>query len=256
MKNKNKIITTSVILATLLIVGASFAFKSQLFSNLTGTAEPIKRETPMRVTMEFYNQWLEERKSTTTTPYESGLLQSTALTDEVRSQIERAHKNRKRGDVDPVLCLSKIPNKIDGDEISTTDNKAVVTVKPRDKSITTEQQAVVSLTLVGDQWLITKLDCMVGEMMVEKEYDFEKSGVLLKDSIEPPYSKENWHLIYEQETVAGFVVPLTFDGGSVCVQSDKTEAPCDTSKLTETTNVFIQATMTETGAVVKRMTLK
>jgi hypothetical protein len=256
MKNKNKIITTTIIFA-LLIIGAALVFNNTpFFSNLSPNKEPVKRETPMRVTMEFYNQWLEERKGTTTTPYESGLLQSPSITDEVRSQIERAHKNRKRGDVDPVLCLLKLPNKLDGEEISTTDTKAVVTVKPRDKGITTEQQAVVTLTAVGDQWLITKIDCMVGEMMIEKEYNFEKSGVLLKDSIEPPYNKENWHLVYEQETVPGFVVPLTFDAGSICIQPDKSESPCNATTLAETTKVFVQATMTETGAVVKRMTIE
>jgi hypothetical protein len=256
MKNKNKIITTTVILTALLIVGAYFAFNSQLFSNLTSKSDSTKRETPMRVTMEFYNQWLEERKSTSTTPYDSGLLQSTVLTDEVRSQIERAHANRIRGDVDPVLCLTKIPNRIDGEEISSTDNKAIVVVKPRDKSITTEHQAVVSLTLVGDQWLITKLDCMVGEMMAEKKFDFEKTGQLLKESIEAPYNNQQWHLVYEQETVPGFVVPLTFDAESICVGTDKSANVCDPTTFTEASTVFIQAGMTENGAVVKQMTIR
>jgi hypothetical protein len=255
MKHKNKIITTTIIFA-LLIIGAALVFNNtQFFSNLSPSKEPVKRETPIRVTMEFYNQWLEQRKSTTTSPYESGLLQSTVLTDEVRSQVERAHKNRKRGDVDPVLCLLKLPNKLDGEEISTTENKAVVTVRPRDKNITTEHQAVVSLTLVGDTWLITKLDCMVGEMMAEKEHDFEKRGQLLKESIEPPYSKEQWHLIYEQETVPGFVTPLTFNAESVCVGSDKSAKVCDPATLLEATNVFIQASMTENGAVVEQLTI-
>ncbi|MEK7462076.1 MAG: hypothetical protein AAB618_00675 [Patescibacteria group bacterium] len=253
MKYKNKIIVGLIILV---IAVAALYFKEQLIPNSWMNKESIKPATPRTVTMKFFNQWLEERKSTTTTPYESGLLQSTVLTDEVRLQIERAHANRVRGDVDPVLCLPKIPNRIDGEDISISDNKAVVLVKPRDKSITTEHQAVVSLTLVGDQWLITKLDCMVGEMMAEKEFDFEKSGVLLKNSIEAPYSKENWHLVYEQETEAGYVVPLTFNTESICVSTDSKESVCDTNTLTETTKVFIQAGMTETGAVVKRMTFE
>lgn len=254
MKSRNKIIPLTVFVALLLVVGVVISFNSQVFSNLFSSKDSIKRETPMAVTMKFYNQWLDERKSTSTTPYDSGLLQSTFLSDEVRSQIERANASKKRGDVDPVLCLPKLPNKLDGEEIFSSDNKAIVVVKPRDKKITTEHQAIVSLTLVGDQWLITKLDCTEGEQAQEKEFDFEKTGQLLKESIEPPYSKEQWHLVYEQETVPGFVTPLTFNAESVCVGSDKSAKVCDPATFTEASRVFIQAGMTESGAVVKQMT--
>ena len=115
----------------------------------------------------------------------------------------------------PKFQFSKVPNKIDGEDIFSSDDKAIVVIKPIDRDIKTEHQAVVSLTLVGDQWLITKLDCMVGEMMTEKKFDFEKTGQLLKESIEPPYNKGQWHLVHEQETVPGFVVPLTFNAESV-----------------------------------------
>lgn len=253
MKQKHIIIAGVAVL--LLIAGGIFAFKDQLPGDL-GKNEVTKKETPNSVTINFYNKWLEEVKSTTTSPFTSGLINNEVLSGEVRAQIERANKNKVRGDVDPVLCQLKFPNKIDVDTISTTDNKAVVVVKPRDKRIKTEHQAIVGLTLVEDKWLITKIDCMVGEMMVPKEFDFEKSGVLLKDSIEAPYNKDTWHLVYEQETQPGFVVPLTFDAGSVCIGTDKKESVCDPTKLTETAKVFVQAGMTETGAVVKRMTFE
>lgn len=256
MKLKNKIIPISVF-ATLFIIGiVLIALNTQFFSNLAPGKQSVKQETPRAVTMEFFNQWLEERKSTSTTPYESGLLESTVLSDEVRSQIERAHARKEKGDVDPVLCLPKIPNKLDGEDIFSSDDKAIVVVKPRDRDIKTEHQAVVSLTLVGDQWLITKLDCMVGEMMTEKKFDFEKTGQLLKESIEAPYNNQQWHLVYEQETVPGFVVPLTFDSESVCVGSDKSAKVCDQATFSEATTVFIQAGMTENGAVVKQMTFQ
>lgn len=255
MKHKQKNLIIAAVVVLLVIAGGIFAFKDQLPGDL-GKKEVVKKETPNSVTIDFYNKWLDDVKSTTTSPFQSGLINNEVLSSEVRAQIERANKNKVRGDVDPVLCQIKIPNRIDVDNISTTDNKAVVVVKPRDKRIKTEHQAVVGLTLVEDKWLITKIDCMVGEMMVEKEFDFEKSGVLLKDSIEAPYSKDTWHLVYEQETQTGFVVPLTFDAGSICIGTDKTESPCDPTKLTETTKVFVQAGMTETGAIVKRMTFE
>jgi hypothetical protein len=107
---------------------------------------------------------------------------------------------------------------------------------------------------VDAKWQITKLDCSEGESAVAKEFNFEKTGFLLKDSIKPPFSKENWHLVYEQETQPGYVVPLTFDAESVCIAIDGSQTACDQSKLTEASQVFLQANMTETGAIVKRMT--
>lgn len=256
MKNKNIKIAGAIILALLIIAGAMFAFKDQIFSSGGADKDLAKRESPRKVTMNFYNQWLSELNSTTTTPYKSGLLDSKVLSAEVRAQIDRIHTNRKKGDVDPVLCLPKIPNRLIGREISSKNDKAVVLVLPRDKSITTEHQAIVSLTLVDEEWLITKLDCTEGEMAPVKEFDFEKSGSLLKQSIQPPFNKENWHLVYEEETQPGFVVPLTFNTESVCINVDKSESVCDPSKLTEATKVFIQAGMTEAGAVVKRMSFE
>ncbi len=252
MKQKYILIAGLVIL----IIAGLFIFKDQLLPNSWTAKESTKRVTPKSVTVEFYNNWLTDLKSTTTSPYKSGLLESPSLSLEVRMQIEKANTSKEKGSVDPVLCLPKIPNRIDVEEMSVTDNKAAMLVKPRDKRITTEHQAIVSLTKVSDTWLITKIDCMVGEMMVDKEFAFEKNGVLLKDSIEAPYSKENWHLVYEQEAQAGFVVPLTFNEGSLCVKAGSAESVCDASTLTETTKVFIQADMTETGATVKRMTFE
>jgi hypothetical protein len=247
-----KIIAISVLVVAAVVIVAT----SQIFSNQSGNGESRKRVTPTVVTMGFLNQWLAERNSTTTSPYDSGLLKTAPISDEVRAQIERAHTNFKKGDVDPVLCLPKIPNKIDGDEIFQKDNKAIVVVKPRDKNITTEHQAIVSLTLIDEKWLITKLDCTIGEQGPDREFHFEKAGVLLKQSMQAPYNNQNWHLIYEEETVPGFVIPLTFNSETQCVQKDATTATCDPATFTETTKVFIQADMTETGAIVKRMTFE
>ncbi len=255
-KQKNKIIAGAIVLVLLAVATAVFMKKDQIFPDSSDSRASARLADPKLVTLDFYNQWLDDLKSTTTTPYDSGLINSQVLSKEVRAQIERARTNKEKDDVDPVLCLPRIPNKIISKEISTKENKAVVLITPRDRRITTDHQAIVSLTKVNDAWLITKIDCTIGEMAIEKEFDFEKSGSLVKQSIEAPYSKENWHLVYEQETQPGYVMPLTFTAESVCINTDKTEGACDLSKLTEATVVFVQATMTETGAVVKRMTFE
>jgi hypothetical protein len=256
MKNKNKIITVVIILILLAAGATLFTFKDKLFPTETTRSEAARVQNPRLVTLDFYNQWLEETKSTTTSPFTSGLINSPVLSSEVRSQIEREQAARKGKDVDPLLCMPKVPNRLLSKEIFTESNKALVVITPRDKDITTEHQAVVGLTLVDDKWLITKIDCTEGERAPVKEFDFEKIGFLLKESIQAPYNKENWHLVYEQETQPGFVAPLSFTIESVCIAADKTESTCDPAKLTEATKVFIQAGMTESGAVVKRMTFQ
>lgn len=256
MQTRNKIIVGLSILVVIVIMVTLFVFKDKLTSGDTSRTEATRLSDPRLVTLDFYNQWLSDLKSTTTTPFESGLINSPVLSEEVRDQIDRNQANRKKTGVDPVLCLPKIPNRIISKQISSTDNKALVVITPRDKDIKTEHQAIVSLTLINNAWVITKLDCSVGETPLAKEFDFEKSGFLLKQSVQAPYNKENWHLVYEQETEPGFVVPLTFNTESLCITADGTLSMCDQTKLTEATEVFVQAAMTETGAVVKRMTFK
>ncbi len=256
IKTKNKIIAAAIILAVLLTTATVYLLKDRIFTTDTTRGETARITNPRLVTLDFYNQWLEDTKSTTTTPFESGLINSEVLSTEVKEQIERAQANRKKTGIDPVLCLPKVPNRLVSKEINSTDKKALVVMTPRDKDITTEHQAVVGLTLVEGKWLITKLECTVGEMAPVREFDFEKSGYLLKQSIQAPFNQENWHLVYEQETEPGYVVPLSFTPESICLTADKVVSICDQTKLTEATQVFIQANMTETGAVVKIMTFK
>jgi hypothetical protein len=253
MKHKKIVITG---LSILIVVMAVYVFKDQIFSHNQNSDKSTKQETPRIVALDFYNGWLADLKSASTTPYNSGILNSEALSAEVRAQIERAHENSYKDAVDPVLCLPRIPNRIVAKDIHSTDSKAIIVISPRDKRIETEHQAIVGLAIVDGKWLITKIDCAIGEMVLPKEFDFEKSGLLLKQSIQPPYNNQNWHLVYEQETEAGFVIPLTFTADSVCVHTDKSEHSCDTNSLTETTKVFIQADMTETGAIVKKLTFE
>jgi hypothetical protein len=134
------------------------------------------------------------------------------------------------------------------------DGKAVIVVTPRGQKVKTEHQAIVGMTVVDGKWQITKIDCSIGEAGPVKEFDFEHTGSLLREGIEAPYNNQNWHLIYEQEAEPGYVLPLTFNAESICISLDKTESVCDSTQLKETTKVFIQAGMTETGAIVKRLT--
>jgi len=255
IKTANKLLVGLVILI-LAVVVALFIFKDRLYPPAPVAESPAALEDPLDLTLDFYNQWLADTKSTTTNPFQSGLINSQLLSSEVRSQIEKANTNRKDGDVDPVLCLPTAPKRVGGKVLQSQDGKAVILILPRGQEVKTNHQAVVSLTVLDSKWQITKLDCLEGESAAEKEFAFEKIGFLVKESIEPPYSKDSWHLVHEQEGQPGYVVPLAFTADSVCIGTDGSESACEPAKLKEVTKVLIQADMTETGAIVKRLTFQ
>jgi hypothetical protein len=213
-------------------------------------------EDPLEVTLDFYNNWLNDLKSTSTNPYDSGLINNLILTPEVRAQIQKQKAEWKEGAVDPVLCLPNVPERIGGKINYAKDDRAVILVLPRGEAVKTDYKAIVSLTMVDSKWFITRLDCSQGEFAPEKEFDFEQTGNILKESIGAPYDSSKWHLVYTQELKDGYVVPLSFTPESICIGYDGSESVCDPTQLKETTKVFVQASMEETGAVVKKMTLK
>lgn len=250
----NKYIVPAVIVFLLGVIAIGFVLKDKIIGNQPADQGRSSLARPQKDLYNFYTQWLADSKSTTTTPYESGLLNSSFLNSEVKFQIERAHAKYKKGDIDPVLCTPFTPKDIETNVIFDKAGKAVVVVTPRGEKNKTEHQAIVSLTVVDQKWQITKIDCSLGEAGPVKEFDFEHTGSLLREGIEAPYNNQNWHLIYEQEAEPGYVLPLTFNAESICINPEGAESACDSTQLKETTKVFIQASMTETGAIVKRMT--
>jgi hypothetical protein len=251
----NKYVVPAVIVLLLVVIAIGFVLKSKIIGNQSADQERSSLARPQKDLFTFYTQWLADTKSTTTSPYDSRLLNSTFLDSEVKFQIERAHAKYNEGDIDPVLCTPFRPKNVETNVIFNKDGKAVIVVTPRGQKVKTEHQAIVGLTIVDSKWQITKIDCSIGEAGPVKEFDFEHTGSLLKEGIEAPHNNQNWHLIYEQEAQPGYVLPLTFNAESVCVSLEGAEGPCDPTLLKETTKVFIQAGMTETGAIVKRLTL-
>jgi hypothetical protein len=250
----NKYIVPAVIVLILVVIAIGFVLRDKITDNQSASQERSSLARPQKELYSFYTQWIADSKSTTTTPYESGLLDSSFLNSEVKFQIERAHAKYKEGDIDPVLCTPFRPKNVEMNVLSNKDGKAVIVVTPRGQKVKTEHQAIVGLTIVDSKWQITKIDCSLGEAGPVKDFDFEHTGSLLKDGIQAPYNNQNWHLIYEQEAEPGHVLPLTFDEKSICINFEGAESACDTTQLKETTKVFIQAGMTDTGSVVKRLT--
>lgn len=209
----------------------------------------------LEVTLEFYNEWLEALQSTSTDPYQSDLIRSPLLSGEVRAYLEQKNADLEEGDLEPVLCQSEIPKEIDGKVVYTIKGGAQISILAGGEA-KSPQQALITLKETNGSWLIINIDCSQGESGPEREFDFERSGELLKKAAQAPLVTEEWHLTYEENGVKGQTVPLFFDATSICINADATEATCDPSQLRETAKVKVQASMTESGATVKRLTFE
>lgn len=207
------------------------------------------------VAIEFYNQWLAETQSTTTNPFDSGLINSTRLSNDVRTVINDKRTTKVEGDLDAVLCQATVPERVGGKEIFKSEIKAQVMILARGFETKSPYQAIVDLDAIDGNWQITKIECLQSEVAPVREYEFERTGFLLK-SVVAPLNPEYWHLIYEENGKPGHAIPLFFDTESICVAVDGTEAVCDPNQFVEPAKVLLQADMLDTGADVRRVTFE
>jgi multisubunit Na+/H+ antiporter MnhG subunit len=255
-----KIIIVGVLIL-LLLGGSLWAFitykKNHPASKTNETATTTVSTTvvdPLDVTLDFYNTWLTALKSTSTNPYTANLLARTEISSGVRSSVEQKHTSMKTGDRDPVLCQTKIPSRVGAKIVYNDNNKAEVLVLSRGDVVKSAFQSLVTLQAINGTWQIQKIECSEGETAAASEFDFEQSGNLLKESAKTPLDSKNLYLVFENDGQKGNAVQLFFDDKSMCSATDGSQAICDPAKLTEGTKVYIQAAMTEEGAVVKKLT--
>lgn len=257
MDNKKNILIGLAILAAIALIVV-------LVSLFKGETNPGDGNTPVvvlpaddafDVTIEFYNQWLSETQSTTTNPYDSGLINSPRLSNEVRTMIQDKRASKVEGDLDAVFCQSLVPERVGGKEIFKADTKAQIMILARGFETKSPYQSIVTLDAVDGNWQITKIECLQSEVAPVREYDFERTGFLLK-SVVAPLNPEYWHLVYEENGINGHAIPLFFDAESICVTASGEEAVCDPSRFMETSKVLLQADMLETGADVRRVTFE
>lgn len=252
--NSKKFAIVALILLVIAIVVLVVKFGTKTADNTT-VENPAPVDEPLDVVIDFYNQWLSEVQSTTTNPFDSGLINSTRLSNEVRTVINEKRSTKVEGDLDAVLCQSSVPERVGGKEIFKTDKKAQVMILARGFETKSPYQAIVDTEVVEGNWQITKIECLQSEVAPVSEFDFERQGFLLK-SVVPPLNPEYWHLVYEENGILGHAIPLFFNAESICVSTDGTETVCDPTKFVETTKVLIQAAMLDTGADVKRLTIQ
>jgi len=256
MNNKKYLSIAAGVVAIIAVVALVITLANRKTNSnpeeVTGQVPP---DVAFDITLEFYNQWLTDAQSTTTDPFASGLINSTRLSSDVRTMIQDKQATKVAGDLDPVLCQLTTPERIGGKEIFQNDTQAQVMILARGFEVKSPNTAIVTLDAVAGNWQITKIECSQGESAPEREYDFERSGFLLK-SVPAPYNSENWHLVYEENGQPGHVLPLFFDTESICVAVGGAEAVCDPSQFVEPAKVLLQADMLDAGADVRRVTFE
>lgn len=217
--------------------------------NATSTA-PV--DDAMSVTSTFFNAWLAARLSTTTNPYDAGVLDTPIISGTLRDKILVTKSTPLPENRDPVLCQTVTPERVGTKEVSVSADRAEVMVLARGFEVKSPHQSLVTLTLIDNKWQISDINCIQGETAPDREYDFEQVGYLLKN-VPPPLDPQYWHLVFEQMGTPGHTVPLLLDANSICVATDGTEATCTDTDLIEGVKVLIKAGMTEEGATVQRL---
>ncbi len=248
--------TTTILFAVIafilvLLFAMSFFGGGTLTFNENSIKDPIN--DPIDVSSDFANAWLENLQATTTLPLGEFLDTQTVLTKELKSAL--LSRADTAGDRDVILCQATMPERIGGKQIYVTDEEAQVSVIPRggEKS---SNQTLVTLGLQKEAWVITGLDCSTGEVAPETGlYNFERAGQLIGPSVPEPYDANFWHIVFERDGINGNVVKLLFDSQSVCIEGSS-ESTCDTNNLTEAAQAFVQADMTEEGALIKRLEIR
>ncbi len=241
MKNKKIIL---VILMVLVVLSLILFF---LKDKEVGQQE-VSMESPIDIVLDFYDPWLASRNSVDTNPYKEGLNDSMILSKDLRNKIFKA-KGNSDTDLDPVLCQSVIPSSISARTVYEQEEKAQILILARDEGL--DGQAIVSLNKLNGGWYINDIECSAGEFGPPREFTFEREGVLIKDST-LEFNSEYWHILFVENNEVS-LVPLFFNGESICILSDKEEEICKPEKFEEEKTVTVYGDMSETGATVKKL---
>ncbi len=209
--------------------------------------QEISTDEPIDIVLDFYTEWLEAAKSTSTNPYQLELYKNPIFSGVLR---DRLTETLGSGGIDPVLCQTVVPEDITGRVVFALENKAHILVMSRDKAV--YEQANVVLNRLNDGWYIDDIVCSPGEFAPVREFSFEKEGFLLKN-VPPPLNPEYWYLIFEENREQGHSAPLFLGPESKCIALDGKENVCNANQFREATKVKVYGQMTERGVEVVRL---
>ena len=249
-----KIIITA--LAIIILATASWYSIKHFKNNSTEDKNAKIQLGPQDVALDFYTQWLAAINSTSTDPYGAKLLEGPTISEEVRSFVMQKHTGAKKGAEDPVMCQVKRPQRLKTSLVYATTTEAQVLVIGQGGLVKSGYISIVTLGLVDGNWKIKKIECSGGETAPVTEFDFEETGSLLKGSAKPPLDPKNVYLTFKKENEPENTIQLLFNTTSLCIAKNGAKTACNPAQLSEGTKALIQASMTEEGAVVKKLTLQ
>jgi len=235
----------------IIVVGAFFFFReSDLPDSYPDAAgEPFTgvEGDPTDIAIDFYRDWQRATIATNTTPYETSLIDEAPLSVALRERLIASE-----GGTDPVICQSVVPGSVRSKSIYLNDTGAQLMILAQQQG--NAGQTIVTLEGQDGQWRISDISCGAGEAAPNQgEFNFDRTGFLLRESVPDPLDSSTWHLVFEQNGVLGHTAPLFFDGESVCTGTEGADAACDPNELREALEVRVQGNMAETGVKVERL---
>jgi hypothetical protein len=255
MKYRNLIVVGVLALIVIVVFGSSI-FKDEgvnFDQEINLSNQEVSNEDPFDIVLDFYESWLSARKSTSTDPYQLELPKNPLLSAELSAKLVDTQSDDTL-EIDPVLCLATLPEKIKVKSVFELEDQVQFVVSAaRDKTLT--GQSVVTLNRINEGWYIDEISCSNGESAPVREFTFENEGFLLK-SVLPPLDPQYWHLVYAKDGLNGYAAPLFFDAESVCIDADGNESVCDVNQFTEASGAYVQGEMTEAGMNVRRLQLR
>ena len=244
--NKKRII---IVVAVLVVIGGLIWF----FSSRDGSSggQQVSNLDATDTVGNFYDQWLKAIKEPTiANPNRVTLMKSPLLSKTFRDRL--AKESTLNASPDPVLCQTKTPEKIITSRVYEEADKAQLLVMSREKGV--PEAAIVTLAKGDGGWYIDQIECTKGDIPPPVgEFSFEREGYLLKGSMPPPYNSKNWHVVFEENGVAGHAAPLFFDSASQCTSLGGVQSLCKPDEFKEGLKVFVRGQMSERGVSVKKL---
>ena len=235
-------------LAILIIAGLIYIVTNSKTSQTEEVAVDVIKSDPIDTAVDFYDEWLRLTSKADTTPYAEGMIDTPVLTEAFKEKLLAAQGDYEAGLSDPVLCRTELPTSIRSKEVSRQAQSAQILVLGPRKAA----DALALVKLVGEdgQWKINDVSCEAGETAPEiGEFNFEREGFLLKDSVPPPLNSDNWHLVYEDQGLQGLTAELTLRETTVCTNKVGESITCG-SNFFEAMKVAIKGNVSEVGLSV------
>lgn len=235
----------------IIIIAGLFALISGQRGTDTIDEEPEVATEPFTNSgiLDFYDAWIEARESLGDSGLPEELLSSPTLSPAMQLALREGNEAFKTSGVDPVLCSSFVPTKVKSRNVFATDSEAQVIMYLNIDGASSN--ALVNLAPMDGAWVITNIDCSSTEEAPDRgEFNFDREGNVLKQSLQTPFDSNRWHLIFEQNGTAGHIAPL-FTDSAVCFQNGSDVACSDI--LYEPARVRVQGNMSEAGVDVVKI---